>query len=725
MKIVRAAVVVGLFARVCAALSWHIIPSKSFCESLHLRGGSGSERGRGEKRPRGLSPPPTLPPQHDATWGDLHDNNQRLIREMTAEEQRSFFSLQSGEWDTVLTVPVESRSTLIDMLRGKDEALHEAEAKLSAFLRELPDSLDPLTTWMQTSIRAPTLSSLPDHPLYWRLDKRFTEAAFPGGFITFLGITGGGKTRRLVETINNEKCIFLAFATDENAGSKATLKVIKRLQSYDWTDVQQKYFWMALLFAFSKFHARYIEGEEDGTLRVRKWAQVSEFLNGWIDEIPDPPQTENIEKALQILRGGVDQRVRLLIDEVQVVPDKLQQEFMSVCFAGFDNVVVTGTGVSVQLLNAAIDATLRGSNAAKADSVMPVDGPPLLCWDQVISYWSDVGAANLTALVENQGYRMKRWFKFCRARVAAVAVQIYKASGSIEAVEEELFKLTDPDHSRGWIRKNDISLNAEIVFNGHTLAFILARAFLGATWFRHKTQHQTPKKNLEGRQYLTSIGVAPLVTTSVREFAVMECLRRTPVVMCMLPVVMKKFLEDGEAMDASAAGYAFEKAVALALMQQQGLPTVKVCNDVMEILKPKDENREALYLLWPEWYMGPDLILRLNGTVTVYQCKYCDGLPQSVKGLRYIVETTNLNKTYLTENGTFFPPRSEQLSEDIRDAAKVLTVERCLVLKHKPGDAVMSSVRSLGADVEVAVLDENAMKVTYILRKWIHTPGPE
>eukprot|EP00961_Rhodomonas_salina_P167385 2255496-Rhodomonas_salina.1 len=108
---------------------------------------------------------------------------------------------------------------------------------------------------MQTSIRAPTLSSLPDHPLYWRLDKRFTEAAFPGGFITFLGITGGGKTRRLVETINNEKCIFLAFATDENAGSKATLKVIKRLQSYDWTDVQQKYFWMALLFAFSKFHA--------------------------------------------------------------------------------------------------------------------------------------------------------------------------------------------------------------------------------------------------------------------------------------------------------------------------------------------------------------------------------------------------------------------------------------------------------------------------------------
>eukprot|EP00961_Rhodomonas_salina_P131340 1767652-Rhodomonas_salina.1 len=60
------------------------------------------------------------------------------------------------------------------------------------------------------------------------------------------------------------------------------------------------------------------------------------------------------------------------------------------------------------MLNAVIDATLRGSNAGKADSFTKVEGPSLLYWTNVVTYWNVVGKGALVKKVEESGHCMKR-----------------------------------------------------------------------------------------------------------------------------------------------------------------------------------------------------------------------------------------------------------------------------------------------------------------------------
>eukprot|EP00287_Rhodomonas_sp_CCMP768_P014565 CAMPEP_0196757280 /NCGR_PEP_ID=MMETSP1091-20130531/103584_1 /TAXON_ID=302021 /ORGANISM="Rhodomonas sp., Strain CCMP768" /LENGTH=778 /DNA_ID=CAMNT_0042106051 /DNA_START=94 /DNA_END=2430 /DNA_ORIENTATION=- len=624
---------------------------------------------------------------------------------MTEEERQNLFSCDQGRWESYLAQSPNTRGVLIAMekqlqekLKAKEEELQIARAQLSTYVRDLPKDLRPLAEWIGLGPQRPAQLDLPSHPLYWNLDHSFTEAKFPDGLIRFLGITGGGKTRRLIETAINEKCIMLTFANDgdSNCGMVAH-KIIKRLQSHSWNEGQQKYFWAALLHAFCRFYDASIKEEDSGTARVSYWLQVAKCLGTWIDRIPDPPEAECIQDALKLLRVGDAQAVRLLVDEVQVVPHTLQQEFISVCCSVFDNVVITGTGVSAKMLNAAIDATLAASNAGKADSFLKIEGPKLLDWADVAMYWNAVGKGALVKQVQDVGHRMQRWFSPCRARIAAVAAQ---HSDNIDQLEAELFRLTEPDHSRGWIRKNEVTRKADHVYNGLTLAYILARGFLGATWYRPKSS--TGDLAEEGREFLTSLGLAPMVAVSVQEFAVMECLRKTPVVLNMLPEVMMNFLEDGEAMDASSAGYAFEKVVALAVMKKHGSPAVKV-STLMEILQGGED--DVLQICWPDNFMGPDLVTRWQGVVTVYQCKYRDGLQRGE--VEYAVQTTDLEKTYVTKRGSFHPVSCRAMSRRICTASKRVSIKRALVLKDIPLDDVFRTVSCTAAGVDLFIVEND------------------
>eukprot|EP00961_Rhodomonas_salina_P269577 3642151-Rhodomonas_salina.1 len=62
-------------------------------------------------------------------------------------------------------------------------------------------------------------------------------------------------------------------------------------------------------------------------------------------------------------------------------------------------------------------------------------------------------------------------------------------------------------------------------------------------------------------------------------------------------------------------------------MKKHETPQVKVCT-IQQILKGGQDKDEVLQICWPDKFLGPDLVTLWQGVVTVYQCKYRDGLEQ-------------------------------------------------------------------------------------------------
>jgi len=606
---------------------------------------------------------------------------------------------------TILRIPGRDRTHMLRMQRKaayeRDKAASErdkATKELDEIRRHIPIDLKALKTWMVRPDMEPT-AQLPNHPLYWNLETNRTPATFPLGYCEFLGITGGGKTRRLLETIYNKKCIFMTAATEGNGGSRAMQSLIRKLLNARCSREQQRYWWTALFYTHWRFYKAFIDEEASGERRVGLWMEGSKCVDDWMAKLPEPPLPYLIEDAIAALNHEMLVSPRVLVDEMQAVPSHLLEPFLSACRRSFDSVVFTGTGVSADTFSLAWKTSIAGKNVT-----ITVPGPELLAWDQVAEYWELCGETSLKDLVLGAGSRMLQWFDPCRARVAAVAVHTFKRSkrgeSGMHAVDRELYRLTDPSQGTSWLSKNQLDFNQDVLVEGEPLKVVLAKLFLGDT-----VGNLSVEEDKRIRELLMSVGVCPTQDDRIREFMVMECLRRSSTIMSQVPKVMKKFLQAGKQMDPSAAGYAFEKCVATEIMRQVAevlgrYPKVEVCATVEEVLAGS-KSREILSMLWPDKYMGPDLIVGWRRQVKSVQCKFVESL--DVSALEYAIRTTDLLKTYRTKENKIYPKLAKEKALQIRRAtlSSRKKVHRILVLRKPLSTDMQRMIQRSGAESKV------------------------
>eukprot|EP00961_Rhodomonas_salina_P051913 696820-Rhodomonas_salina.1 len=247
---------------------------------------------------------------------------------------------------------------------------------------------------------APTIPR--NDPLYWSLDQYMTPVDFEEGFVKYLGITGGGKTRRLMELLHKrDDVLFTTASTLGNGGGKALERLCDKLAEREWTYEEQRYFFGAFLFSLKRFHASAVL-LGDAKQRVASWVSGCGPLDNWMELLPDPPPAD-ISDAIRRFRGGQVYTATLLLDEIQAVPPQFQAPLFGEARRFFKSVVVSGTGVS----NDAIEAAWRVLNpdpspsAGKIPPFKEEPGPDLLSREQVMEYWQRVGAGGLGTLVSD------------------------------------------------------------------------------------------------------------------------------------------------------------------------------------------------------------------------------------------------------------------------------------------------------------------------------------
>eukprot|EP00961_Rhodomonas_salina_P298907 3938487-Rhodomonas_salina.1 len=645
---------------------------------------------------------------------------------MKEKEQRDFFRLCQADQNRILRSPKSSRPQLLRALVDRDKALMNrdkalmnrdkerkmrlaAEKELKETRKHMPTNLTALKKWMKRPAMKPSVT-LPDDPLYWEVDKYRTDAYFPDGYCKFLGITGGGKTRRLVETIHQTKCIFLTAAALGNGGGKALERLLTRLSRDEaaYSREQLKYWWTALLYAHCRFYKAFIKNEKSGTRRVGLWMEGAKRLDDWIAKIPEPPAQDSVDllkKAISSLNREMTPSVLLLVDEMQTFPDAILESFLSAARYSFESAVFTGTGLSADRFQLAWNMSVAG----KSNLTIRVPGPALLTWKQVTAYWDESGEPTLKEEIQKQGSNIIRWFNPCRARVAAVALKIFKKSNrrvkGILAIDQELHRLTDPNQPDFWLRKNALDgENKHVLVGDELLRCVLAKLFLGDTLGRVGNQNFPDDEDLRNRELLMSIGVAPTQEERIREFMVMECLRRSKVVQIEVPRVMRRFLKAGTLMSPQAAGFAFEKCVAVEIMrkiwEEKGqAPKVKVCLNVVDVLQGSNDPSTML-ICFPDKDMGPDLVIRWGDKLLSAQCKFRKKL-NSINDTKYAAKTTNLLLPYRNRDDNLWPPSATSLAAEIAKAATGKKIHRFMILRNPLTEEQHSRVQKLGVQTIV------------------------
>jgi len=580
--------------------------------------------------------------------------------------------------------------------------------------------LEPLAAWMNRCVApAQPAAGLPeDDPLYAKLNISLTPGPFPEGFVRFLGLSGGGKTRRLVEVLYAQPCIMVTASVNGNGGNNAIEEVTRNIISRGWhADAKlQQYVWTALTFCWHQFYEQRIKTASSGADRVSHWILGSSCIAQWMEALPDP-HSEGLQDAIALLSIS-DVSPLLLLDEAQAIHEDVIRNLLSVCRIRFRNFVVTGTGVTEETMRAAWQSS-PSAGKAQPPPFHEEPGPRLLSQSEAVEYFSTF--APQLAVLAKKSEQLAPWFNPCRARVAAVAVRrawkYQEVEGDIvQTLLAELDGLADPERPDGWLSKNNIAGHRIRVFNHHTLDWVLARAFLGATWWVRGDEGATSQSKKDAYR-LMEIGVAPLVDGGDRleEFMVIESLRRNGVVMEVVPKVMTQLVQDATKLGTSAAGLAFEKFVALEIYRSTEshgmLAQMEVVMDVETMLAAWETASDRILLHWPDKYLGPDLIVLYERKLKVIQCKYHKTLP-SGEDLKYACSTTDLEQAYNSKAGTVYPKSMQCAAERIRQAYKVakesgMEAHRVLALKANGATDQHDAdrVESVDRGVEVLHLD--------------------
>eukprot|EP00287_Rhodomonas_sp_CCMP768_P016050 CAMPEP_0196758320 /NCGR_PEP_ID=MMETSP1091-20130531/104125_1 /TAXON_ID=302021 /ORGANISM="Rhodomonas sp., Strain CCMP768" /LENGTH=759 /DNA_ID=CAMNT_0042107139 /DNA_START=116 /DNA_END=2395 /DNA_ORIENTATION=- len=557
--------------------------------------------------------------------------------------------------------------------------------------------LHRLRQWVKSCIVEKTdPPELPrDDPLYWKLDKPLTEGQFPSGMVRYVGLSGSGKTRRLLEVLYARPCILATSSLNGNGGNNGIEITARKITSSVWVHNRevQKYFWTALACAWKRFYVQRIASEADGRKRVAWWMKGSSCIEKWMEELPPPPPIKDMVTAIALLSSQVD--VSVLLDEIQAVSCHVLPSLLSACRHQFKNIVITGTGVSEPEVRAA------WSNSPSMAKHGPrpyktVRGPSLLSEAEVEAYFDEFAPGLAHEVLHSD--EVGQWFKDgCRARVAARAAFLFRRckrkEDVVDAISEGFSELSNPDCVQGWLAKNHIRQNANRLLGPHTLHYLLARAFLGYTWW-DKAQTQPERKKQRADAYtMMEIGVAPLNCNGhrLREFLAFECLRRNNEVMDMVPLIIREDWERSQMQSAQSKGAPFEKYIAHQLFSRtknaDGLGKMKLYTDLTEMLADWKNSPNVQRVHWPDWRLGPDILGLLDGELYVVQAKCHAKLP-SGKKLQHACNTTKLatNAFFSVKKQRVLPKSKEREAAQIREAvlratAEGLKVVRVLALK--------------------------------------------
>eukprot|EP00961_Rhodomonas_salina_P150718 2029880-Rhodomonas_salina.1 len=211
---------------------------------------------------------------------------------------------------------------------------------------------------------------MPSGPLYWNLSTPLTNGVFPEGYILFLGLSGSGKTRRLLEAMVAQDDIVFATARIDGNGGSAALELVETLmRNIKLSLPKQEYYWTAAFFALFRFYDEAVSVESDGLKRVALWMTGSKAVEAWLRHLPEPP--ENPGEAIRFLQTGLTSPVLVFLDEIQAVTPELCGSLFSVVRRLSTSVVISGTGVSEALITSGWNLTTGG----KERVLIPEPGP--------------------------------------------------------------------------------------------------------------------------------------------------------------------------------------------------------------------------------------------------------------------------------------------------------------------------------------------------------------
>mmetsp|Transcript_20237 Transcript_20237/g.41219 ORF Transcript_20237/g.41219 Transcript_20237/m.41219 type:complete len:177 (-) Transcript_20237:70-600(-) len=157
-------------------------------------------------------------------------------------------------------------------------------------------------------------------------------------------------------------------------------------------------------------------------------------------------------------------------------------------------------------------------------------------------------------------------------------------------------------------------------------------------------------------------------------------------------------------MSPQAAGFAFEKCVAVEIMrqiwQEEGqAPEATVCPTVLDVLL--GSNAPSIMLIcFPDKDMGPDLVVRWGDKVLSAQCKFRKKL-NSLNDSEYAANTTSLLRPYRNKKNNLWPPSATSKASAITIAATGKNIHRFLILRNPLTEEQQSRVQELGVQTTV------------------------